>query len=252
MTDNHNYRNVPTERQFLLSIIETCFWIMLFATTVALAATWLTTRHLEASIHSQALLTSIVLTVLIVPACIGIIGRQSILNHRRMLEVTRLAHTDEMTGLANRRSFMQEATERLKSTNVELDGIAVFIVDLDHFKSVNDVYGHSAGDEVLIHAAKQMEKAVPHGSLICRLGGEEFAIMLGYRSVLDVHERAEEIRRRIASKPCTVGEHSISITASVGAGIAHSRDTVSSVMTRADNALYEAKGEGRNRFAIAA
>jgi diguanylate cyclase (GGDEF)-like protein len=233
-------------------MLETGFWVMFAAITIAVTVTWFSTQDYEPAIHHQALRTAYFLPLILVPACIGIVGRQSLVNHRQMLEVTRLAHTDEMTGLANRRAFMQDATERLASTDVEIEGIAIFIVDLDHFKSVNDVYGHSAGDEVLIHAAKQMEKAVPHGSLICRLGGEEFAIMLGYRSVLDVHERAEEIRRRIASKPCTVGEHSISITASVGAGIAHSRDTVSSVMTRADNALYEAKGEGRNRFAIAA
>ena len=252
MIETDDLRHVPSEREFLFSLLRTRLIVLCFAVTLTVTATWFSTRNYEPWMHYKAVFTAFILPVLIVPVCIGIVGRQGLLNHRRMLEVTRLAHTDEMTGLANRRAFMLEATERLRNTDVELEGLAIFIVDLDHFKSVNDVYGHTAGDEVLIHAANQMVKAAPHGSIVCRLGGEEFAIMLGYNSVLDVHDRAEEIRHRIASKPCIVGEHTISITASVGAGIAHSRDTVSSVMTRADNALYEAKGEGRNRFTIAA
>lgn len=252
MAKDRDIRHVPSEKEFLAAIFKTGLLVFIGALVTTVCVTWLTTHDYEPSIHHQAIRTAFFLPLIIVPACISIVGRQSLLNHRLMLEATRLALTDEMTGLANRRSFYTEAQETLEATDLELNGIAIFIIDLDHFKKVNDLYGHDAGDKVLIHAAKQLERAVPHGSLVCRLGGEEFAVLLTYRSFPEIHEHAEEIRQRIASKPCQVGDYEISVTASVGAGVAHARDSVKSVMTRADNALYEAKHEGRNRFTVAA
>ena len=252
MTKQRDIRHVPNEQAFLAAIVKTGLLVLIGASITTVCITWFTTHDYEPSIHHQAMRTAFFLPLIIVPACIGIIGRQSLLNHRLMLEATRLALTDEMTGLANRRAFYKEAQDTLEATDLELQGVAIFIIDLDHFKRVNDVYGHDAGDKVLIHAAKQMERAVLHGSLVCRLGGEEFAIMLTYRSFPEIHEHAEAIRHRIASKPCLVAGQEIAVTASLGAGVAHARDTVKTVMTRADNALYEAKHEGRNRFTVAA
>ena len=169
-----------------------------------------------------------------------------------MLAVSKLARTDEMTGLANRRAFMHAAIDRFTTTDFEYSGLSLMIVDLDHFKQVNDVYGHDAGDEVLIHAARQIVEACPEDSFVARLGGEEFAVMMPYETVADLHQRAEAIRARVAAQPCDYQGTSIRVSASLGVGIAHPRDSVSSVLSRADNALYEAKDQGRNRFNIAA
>lgn len=245
-------QRVKTEREFILAMVKTGIVVLVFALLIAMTVTWFTTRHYDPIIHYQALRTAFLLPVLIVPACIGIIGRQNLHDHRYMLEATRLAHTDEMTGLANRRSFWREAKAQLAATDFESAGICAFIVDLDHFKAVNDKYGHSAGDDTLIHVAAQMEAALPDGTLIARLGGEEFAILLEYIELSDIHDHAEILRDRVAANPCLVTTQAISVTVSVGIGIASSEDTISSLLSRADRALYVAKDEGRNRFSIAA
>ncbi|MEO1188019.1 MAG: GGDEF domain-containing protein [Pseudomonadota bacterium] len=244
--------DVPTERDFAASMLTTSLFILVIAVVIAAGTTWYTTRAYEPQIHQQAMRTAIILPLIIVPLCTGIVGFQSIRNHRRMLAVSKLARTDEMTGLANRRAFMHAAIERFEATDFEYSGLSVMIIDLDHFKQVNDVHGHDAGDEVLIHASQQITLACPPDSLVARLGGEEFAVLMPYETVTDLHQRAEAIRARVASEPCNYQGKLIHVSASLGVGIAHPRDTVSSVLSRADNALYEAKDQGRNRFQIAA
>lgn len=244
--------NVPSERDFAASMVMTSLIILVIAVAIAGSATWLTTNAYEAHIHEQAMRTAIILPLIIVPLCTGIVGYQSIRNHRRMLDVSRLARTDEMTGLANRRAFMHAANEQFALTDFEYSGLSVLIIDLDHFKQVNDVHGHDAGDEVLIHASEQITKASPSDSLVARLGGEEFAVLMPYDSVAQLHERAESIRQHVGSEPCHYQGQDIQVSASLGVGIANARDSVSSVLSRADNALYEAKDQGRNRFVVAA
>lgn len=245
-------RSVPSEREFASNLIMVGAIMLVIATGIAVAATWFTTRHYAPNIHFQALRTAALLPMIIVPLCTSIVGYQGIMNHRRMLKIFHLAHTDEMTGLANRRAFMQEARYRFDTVDLEFHGLSFFIIDLDHFKKVNDAYGHEAGDEVLIHASQQIVQALPRDAMVARLGGEEFAVLLPYSDIEQIYQYAETIRHRVASKPCSYREHNIQVSASVGVGIAHARDTVRSVMTRADDALYDAKDEGRNRFVIAA
>lgn len=244
--------NVPSERDFVASMVMTSLIILVFAVSLAAATTWFTTKGYDAHIHHQAMRTAIILPLIIVPLCTGIVGAQSVYNHRRMLEVSHLARTDEMTGLANRRAFMHAANEQFEITDFEYSGLSVLIIDLDHFKQVNDVHGHDAGDEVLIHASQQIAQASPSDSLVARLGGEEFAVLMPYESVAQLHQRAEEIRQRVGSQPCHYQGKEIRVSASLGVGIANARDSVSSVLSRADNALYEAKDQGRNQFVIAA
>lgn len=226
--------------------------MFVIAVAISASVTWATTQHLAPDIHMQAMLTSIMLPMIIVPVCIGIIGYQSVRHHRHMLAIAKLARTDEMTGLANRRTFMHAAQTLFAETDFEYSGLSIFIVDLDHFKQVNDVHGHDAGDEVLIHASQKIVEATPPSGLVARLGGEEFAVLLPYGSPSELHHHAEAIRFRVASHPCSYQDKLIKVSASVGVGIAHRRDTVSSVMSRADDALYEAKDKGRNRFVVAA
>lgn len=252
MNSRSDIYNVPSERDFAASMVMTSLIILVFAVSIAAVSTWFTTKGYDPHIHQQAMRTAIILPLIIVPLCTGIVGYQSVHNHRRMLEVSRLARTDEMTGLANRRAFMHAANGLFEVTDFEYSGLSVLIIDLDHFKQVNDVHGHDAGDEVLIHASAQIAKASPSGSLVARLGGEEFAVLMSYESVAQLHQHAEAIRQRVGSKPCLYQGKSIQVSASLGVGIANARDSVSSVLSRADNALYEAKDKGRNQFVVAA
>lgn len=244
--------DVPSERDFAASMLTTSLIILVIAVVIAAGMTWYTTKAYDPQIHHQAMRTAIILPLIIVPLCTGIVGYQSVRNHRRMLAVSKLARTDEMTGLANRRAFMHAAIARFEMTDFEYDGLSVMIIDLDHFKQVNDVHGHDAGDEVLIHASHQIAQACPEDSLVARLGGEEFAVLMPYETIAELHQRAEAIRARVAAEPCDYQGKAIHISASLGVGIAHPRDSVSSVLSRADNALYEAKDQGRNRFQVAA
>jgi diguanylate cyclase (GGDEF)-like protein len=244
--------NAPTEREFVSSMVMTSLVILVVSVGIATGVTWYLTKGHPPDIHAQAVRTSIVLPMVIVPICTSIIAYLGLRNHQRMLAVTRLALTDDMTGLANRRAFMRAADALFEATDLDYDGLCLFIIDLDHFKQVNDVHGHETGDVVLIHAAKQIEIAAPNDAIVARLGGEEFAVLMRYKDSTDLFKRAEAIRAQIASTPCIHQNICINLSASVGVGIAHPRDSVSSVMSRADDALYEAKDKGRNRFIIAA
>ena len=244
--------DVPTEREFIANMVMTTIVMLVIAVLIAVSATWYTTRGYEPSIHHQALRTATLLPMIIVPLCTSIVGYKASRTHRSLLALSKLAHTDEMTGLANRRAFMRAANARFEQTNFDYSGIALMIVDLDHFKRVNDKYGHEAGDEVLIHAAQQIQNACSDDCLVARLGGEEFAVMMPYDSVAGIHQGAEAIRARVAESPCDYQGQTIHVSASLGVGIAHPRDTVSSVLSRADNALYDAKDDGRNQYKVAA
>lgn len=252
MTNPTDLYGVPTEREFAASMLMTGLVILIIAVVIAAGTTWHTTNHYPQNIHAQAMRTAIILPLVIVPLCVSIISFQATRNHRRLIALSTLAHTDEMTGLANRRAFMRAANSRFKTTDFEYSGLALMIVDLDHFKRVNDEYGHDAGDEVLINAARQIYEACPQNCLVARLGGEEFAVMMPYESVKELHQGAENIRARVAAIPCEYQGQTIHVSASLGVGIAHPRDTVSDVLSRADNALYDAKDAGRNTYKVAA
>ena len=244
--------NVPTEHEFAATTMLTGLVILVIAVGIAVGVTWFTTRAYEPEIHQRALRTAFFLPLFIVPLCTAIIGHQGYRNHKRMLAVAHLARTDEMTGLANRRAFMHTADSLFAETDFEYSGLGIFIIDLDHFKQVNDVHGHETGDQVLIHASNQIRAAVTDDCFVARLGGEEFGVLVPFHAVPQLHQMAEAIRFQVASNPCIHEDLTIPISASVGVGIAHPRDTVSSVLCRADDALYEAKDKGRNRFVVAA
>ena len=244
--------NVPTEHEFAATTMLTGLVILVIAVGIAVGVTWFTTKAYEPEIHHRALRTAFFLPLFIVPLCSAIIGHQGYRNHKKMLAIAHLARTDEMTGLANRRAFMHTANNLLAETDFEYSRLGIFIIDLDHFKQVNDLHGHETGDQVLIHASNQIRAAVNEDCFVARLGGEEFGVLVPFHAVPQLHHMAEAIRFQVASNPCELEGLTIPVSASVGVGIAHPRDTVSSVLCRADDALYEAKDKGRNRFVVAA
>jgi len=243
---------VKSEQEFLWAAVRRSALIVVLTVLVSVIVVAITVHAQPVGVQRQAVFTAFILPLFIAPPSLFYSGRKSLQNHRLMLEVTRLAHTDEMTGLANRRSFIREAEEQLIDAGLEAKSLCLFIIDIDHFKSVNDKFGHSAGDETLVHVTTQMRAAIPADTLIARLGGEEFAILMPFEGLADIQAQAEALRIAVADSPCVAEGHKISVTISVGAGIAGPDDTISSLLSRADCALYAAKNEGRNRFSIAA
>lgn len=158
-------------------------------------------------------------------------------------ELDRLSHTDPLTGLANRRSFFQSANGRDIRTH------ALLMLDVDHFKRINDTHGHDAGDTVLRALASMLAETVRSGELVARWGGEEFILLLADEGA---SERAEALRRTLADQAIHAGGARLHVTASIGLSPAASTGTLDERLTAADRALYRAKQQGRNCVVVAA
>ncbi len=152
-----------------------------------------------------------------------------------------LADTDPLTGALNRSGFFKRCAERSPD--------AVLVGDLDHFKDVNDNFGHAAGDAVLRAFHERIRTAMSRSEYIGRIGGEEFAIVLASSGSLDVKDRAEKIRNLVSDTPIVFEGRSISVTASIGVAIALEAEPIAKTLSRADEAMYRAKRTGRNRVA---
>lgn len=244
--------HIKSRREYLRQAIIRGGMIVIAATCVAIVLTAFTIGDLPFEIQQRAILTAVALPILIAPPAIAYTTYQEMINHDLMLKIHRMAHTDEMTGLANRRAFMGEAQETIDQHNFMTQNMTVMIVDIDHFKRVNDRFGHAAGDAALSHIARVMQTAMPHDALIARLGGEEFAISATFDEMADLHDLAESIRQSVAAQPLRYEKQTIAMTISIGVSIAYEDDTVSTLLSRADVALYDAKHAGRDQIAIAA
>ena len=132
--------------------------------------------------------------------------------------------------------------------------LAVLVLDIDYFKSVNDAHGHDAGDEVLREFALRIRKSIRGIDLACRYGGEEFVIIMPETNLAAATVVAERLRRRIASEPFLIqqGTRRLDATISIGIAALQDADNPASVIKRADQALYRAKRDGRNRVVPAA
>lgn len=162
-----------------------------------------------------------------------------------------LAATDDLTGFLNRRSIAEEGAALLGRAQRKQKCVALLMLDLDNFKTVNDVHGHAAGDLVLTTAAQRIEALMPPSALTARLGGDEFACAFIFdpNSPEIVDRIAEELVSAMTSPINQEGMH-LAITTSIGiARSDHDCNSVESLMRRADIAMYSAKNQGRNRFA---
>lgn len=167
-------------------------------------------------------------------------------------ELRRLATTDELTDVANRRTFWDAIEQRYDEFMRYEAPVTVAIIDLDHFKKVNDTYGHAAGDEVLREFCRRSKQQLRDIDLLGRLGGEEFAILLPYTEVADAHLAIERIREAIAAEPFTYDGEPIAVTISAGLTELTTKDQkIDEWMARADEALYVAKEKGRNQSVTA-
>jgi diguanylate cyclase (GGDEF)-like protein len=163
-------------------------------------------------------------------------------------EATRLSITDGLTGLWNRRLFDLRINEELQRAIRFQEPFGLLLVDLDHFKAVNDRYGHQAGDAVLVEVARRLTDATREVDVVTRFGGEEFALILPKTPVQGTMRLASKVREVVAAEPFAAGAASIPVTVSVGAA-AYPDHGLSGpdLLAAADAALYQAKANGRDR-----
>ena len=157
----------------------------------------------------------------------------------------RLAVTDGLTGLYNRRYL----TEQMAEHEADAEPVSLLVVDLDHFKRVNDTFGHLAGDAVLQECATRIASACRSTDVVARYGGEEFVVLLPDTDEHQAQRLAERIRIRIRDSPVVDAAIQIPVSASVGVAT-HRSGGMRLLMETADKALYQAKAEGRDRVAV--
>jgi diguanylate cyclase (GGDEF)-like protein len=167
-------------------------------------------------------------------------------------EMRRLAATDALTGLWNRRHFLQQLEETLKRARRYREAFALVLLDVDHFKAVNDAHGHSAGDRVLEAVAGAMREWVRDTDTVARIGGDEFAALLLQTDAERARPVVERLRDAVQALVVHEGDARLQLAVSAGVAVypAHGADA-EALLSRADGALYEAKRLGRNRVALA-
>lgn len=165
--------------------------------------------------------------------------------HLEVARLARLMNLDPLTGLLNRRGYEAARSELPAGT------FSAIVADIDHFKGVNDRFGHDAGDRVLRQVAEALNACVRRGDAVARAGGEEFVLLLGDAPLDLASKIAERARERVAATRVEVGPHVVQVTASFGVAERHPGEPLEEVVTRADAAMYEAKRAGRNRVLAA-
>jgi len=230
--------------------------IVLFATHGAM---FLLRTPLNALLHdkdSDQMLANAWLSVLSLEAFLMTIATAFILlamsKERTELRHKTAAMTDPLTGLLNRRAFLQDA-EALLHQQISRDRpIGVLLIDLDHFKSINDRFGHAAGDKVLQIFAKTAQASLRQNDLVGRLGGEEFTVVLADASIDNAYLVADRLRNAFAVAAAVIDGQALHATASIGVSvIVDPSQDLARLMTLADQALYLAKARGRNRVEVA-
>ncbi len=186
-----------------------------------------------------------------VASMLRIKGLQDKVNHkRRQLEA--LSVTDDLTGLFNHRAMQQRLKDEFLRAQRYNDPLSVLMIDIDHFKAVNDAHGHLFGDRVLVDLAGVLKAAVRETDFVARYGGEEFLVILPQTHFSGCLPVAERIWRNVGAHRFTDGKLDAALTVSIGVAFFPSKNVVSveRLLENADQALYQAKREGRNRICL--
>ncbi|WP_349975164.1 GGDEF domain-containing protein [Pseudomonas sp. WHRI 8519] len=182
------------------------------------------------------------------------IGLVLMAKERSESRLKHLALRDVLTGTYNRRAILERFAVELDRARGERSSLAVAMIDLDHFKRINDLYGHLAGDEVLCHCVRQLEQRLRHRDSLGRYGGEEFLLLLPQADRNGAMAALQGLREAIALSPAHFAGDQITLRFSVGlwCGVPGPHDTTASLLAQADAALYQAKAAGRNTVYMAA
>lgn len=185
---------------------------------------------------------------------IGVVANYKKITERKLIEedLRRMATTDPLTGAFNRREFMQRAQEEIDRSRRYHTPLTLLMIDIDHFKAVNDTYGHDAGDDVLRGMVNASQSQLRGSDLFYRLGGEEFAAILTHTSPEHGRQAAERLRKDLKRLIVTTASGQVGFTVSIGvASLVEADLSLEQIMKKADNALYAAKAQGRNRVVMA-
>jgi diguanylate cyclase (GGDEF)-like protein len=223
-------------------------FFVLGLTMVARAAlslrTVLTTPELHDPTRGLALFVG---TICLVAITLGFLMMS---NERLRDRYARLALTDELTELPNRRSFLEQGGRLGQRARKGGMPASLLMMDLDHFSSVNERFGHAGGDQALTEFAGLLRRTVRPADLLCRYGGEEFCALLIGASLEEAARVAERIRATVAAHVIHVRGRQLTITVSIGVAAASDKGLAATIQS-ADEALYEAKSQGRNKIAVA-
>ncbi|NQD53876.1 GGDEF domain-containing protein [Pseudomonas sp. CM25] len=182
------------------------------------------------------------------------IGLVLMAKERSESRLQHLALRDVLTGSYNRRAILQRFAVELDRAREQQSSLAVAMIDIDHFKRINDLYGHLAGDEVLCHCVRQLQQRLRHGDNLGRYGGEEFLLLLPGTDRNGAMVALQGLREAIARSPACFAGDQIEMRFSVGlwCGVPGAEDNTASLLAQADAALYQAKAAGRNTVHMAA
>lgn len=173
------------------------------------------------------------------------------INDRLYQQVHHRSLSDDLTGILSRRGLREHGQRLLASQPANSLGVALLMIDIDHFKSINDRHGHPVGDEVLRQVTQVLSEHLRDDALLARYGGEEFTVMLPLRAAEDAQVVAERLRQVVEARPCHAeaggNKVTIAVTISVGVAFHHRTRPLDEALSRADARLYDAKQAGRNR-----
>ena len=203
---------------------------------------WLISSHGPQAYSSSFLVFIVAVSLIMGVVALGEIGRQKRQIESHLAE----AHTDPLTGVANRRAFDAEVSRRVAQRQRQGTPLSLLIIDIDRFKSFNDDFGHLLGDAVLKEVAKVLNATARHMDVLARLGGDEFAVLLPGSDLEEASLVAERLRTTIGDRPLHCGGREHKLTVSIGLAEAQLDDDAASLLKRADSALYAAKEAGRN------
>lgn len=233
---------VSGERLMTSYLVAAAFGIYFFA--LALPGILILAGVLPAGVNASSLPAMIFDQASSVFVYFGYIAMSS---ERATLELRQQATTDPLTQVGNRRGG-QPTLERLYRNRRRANGCAVILADIDHFKVVNDTWGHNAGDLVLAGVAERLAGSLRHGDLLLRWGGEEFLIILPNTDIAQARTSAQRLRQAVADSAFSIGETELPITLSLGCANMETEDGgYEDSLQRADEALYKAKAAGRNQ-----
>jgi diguanylate cyclase (GGDEF)-like protein len=187
--------------------------------------------------------------ILILLVNISIIGNSI---NKLVSKILTLANRDALTGIWNRHSLDQQLQRIHSGWKMSDTPYCILLLDLDHFKKINDNWGHAMGDVVLEKAANAIDNVIRNEDFFCRYGGEEFLLLLPNCTLQQAHKMALRCQQVLADLIIYAGEHKLTITASIGCAIVTPKTPIKHILVKADQAMYEAKKAGRNCIATAA
>ncbi|CAM3698016.1 MULTISPECIES: GGDEF domain-containing protein [Pseudoalteromonas] len=201
-------------------------------------------------IDTQQALAVILISHIVISTCTALVWPVLMFLESEQV-LTDLANLDPLTGLLNRRAFLNLSATHLEQANSYQKELCALMIDIDFFKKVNDQFGHETGDEALKWVATKIQAQLREHDIVARIGGEEFAILLPNTSEKNAQALSERIRLAIKNQPFIYKQHSISLSLSIGVIKRTGDSNINDLLAKADKGLYQAKHNGRNQVVVA-